>query len=59
MICITGAKECDGCMACQEAKVVLKSDEGEPIYEGETYYDIDGMIVTPEELEQFRKVAGD
>lgn len=59
MICINGAKECDGCMKCQEPKVVLTSDEGEPIYEGDTYFDIGGMIVTQYELEQFRKIAGE
>lgn len=59
MICVNGTKECDGCMMCQEPKVVLKSDEGEPIYEGDTYFDIGGMIVTQYELEQFRKIAGE
>ena len=59
MTCITGAKECDGCMRCQEPEVILKSDDGEPIYAGDTYYDIDGMIITEEELEQYRKKAGE
>ena len=59
MTCVTGAKECDGCMMCQEPKVVLKSDDGEPIYEGDEYFDINGLILTPDELEQYRKVAGE
>ena len=59
MTCVTGAKECDGCMMCQEPKEVLKSDDGEPIYEGDEYFDINGVIITPDELEQYRKVAGE
>ena len=59
MTCVTGAKECDGCMMCQESKMVLKSDDGEPIYEGDEYFDINGVIITPDELEQYRKVAGE
>ena len=46
-------------MMCQESKVVLKSDDGEPIYEGDEYFDINGVIITPDELEQYRKVAGE
>ena len=57
MTCMS--RECDGCMRCQDPKVVLKSDDGEPIYEGEEYFDIDGVIITPDELEQYRKVAGE
>lgn len=56
MTCMS--RECDGCMRCQEPNVVLKSDDGEPIYEGEEYFDIDGVIITPDELKQYRKVAG-
>lgn len=59
MICVNGVKECDGCMMCQEPKMVLKSDDGEPIYEGDEYFDIYGMIITPDELEKYRKVAGE
>lgn len=59
MNCVYGAKECDGCMVCQEPKMVLKSDEGEPIYEGEPYFDIDGIIILPDELDKYRKVAGE
>ena len=60
MMCVTGGKECDGCMKCQEPKLVLKSDDGEPIYEGDPYYDIEGMIITPEELiNKYRKIAGE
>lgn len=47
-------------MMCQESKVVLHSDDGEPIYEGDPYYDIEGMIITPEELiNKYRKIAGE
>ena len=59
MTCVYGGKECEGCMRCQEPPVVLKSDDGEEIYAGDEYYDIGGMIITPEELEQYRKVAGE
>lgn len=59
MTCVYGAKECDGCMACQEPKMVLRSDSGEPIYEGETYYEVEGYILTPDEIESCRKVAGE
>ena len=58
MTCVNGAKECDGCMICQD-KPILKSDEGEWIYEGETYYDINGMIITPDDLYKYRKIAGE
>ena len=58
MTCVYGGKECEGCMRCRE-RVVLKSDDGEDIYAGDEYYDIGGIIVTPEELEQYRKVAGE
>lgn len=46
-------------MMCQEPKEILKSDDGEPIYEGDEYFDINGVIITPDELEQYRKVAGE
>lgn len=59
MTCVTGAKECDGCMMCQEPKIVMKSDDGEPIYYGDIYFDIDGIIILPEELDKYRKVAGE
>lgn len=59
MTCVYGYRECVGCMACQEPKEIIKSDNGVPIYEGDTYYDFDGFIIAEEELEQFRKVAGE
>lgn len=57
MMCISGAKECDGCMRCQEAQEVMKADDGTPIYEGDTYYDIEGIIITEEGIREYRKTA--
>ena len=57
MICITGTKECDGCMMCQEAKEVLKADDGTPIYEGDTYYDVEGIIITEDGIRDYKKTA--
>lgn len=57
MTCVNGAKECDGCMMCQEARVVMKADDGTPIYEGDTYYDIDGIIITEDGISEYRKTA--
>ena len=59
MTCVYGGKVCTGCMYCQEPKVIMKSDDGEEIYDGDVYYDIGGMIITPDELTQYRKVAGE
>lgn len=57
MICKDHMKECDGCMKCQEPRVVLRSEEDEPIFEGEPYFDINGFIILPEELGKYRKIA--
>lgn len=40
MICVSGCRECDGCMMCQSqgATVTTCAECGEPIYEGEDYY---------------------
>ena len=57
MFCVMGRGECTGCMACQEPKPVMKSDNGEVIYEGDTYYDFGGMIVTEDELEVYKRTA--
>lgn len=57
MFCVMGRGECTGCMECQQPKPVMKSESGEVIYEGDTYYDFGGMIVTEDELEDFKKIA--
>ena len=57
MWCVKGRGECSGCMECQEPKPILKSDDGEVIYEGDTYYDIGGIILTEEELEKYKRTA--
>lgn len=62
MTCKTGARECDGCMACQESNdPVLYDWENEPIYPGETYYDILGEIVREDGIydycDQFKREA--
>lgn len=57
MWCVKGRGECIGCMECVDGLPVLTSDDGEKIYEGDTYYDIEGMILTEDELEKHKKVA--
>lgn len=58
MICVTGGRECDGCMACQpEPRVVFTCRGcGEDIVEGEDYYKVAGEpyceeCVSPETAE--------
>lgn len=57
MMCISGLRECTGCMMCQEPKKVLESDGGEPIYEGDVYYHIGDIILTEEELVNYQRIA--
>lgn len=47
MLCVNGARECDGCMACQEEPKEIGPCEycGAPVCEGDEYYDIHGELV--------------
>lgn len=60
MTCINGG-ECDGCMECQAEDPVLYDYETEPIYAGDTYYEIMGDIVSEDGLhdycDQFKRIA--
>lgn len=46
MICVKGGRECTGCMACQQEP--QRIDKccvcGEPVFDNECYYDVDGQI---------------
>ena len=60
LTCVSGAKECNGCMACEGQP--LKTDYfGDPIYEGDGYYEIDGDIIFEDNLceycERFKQYA--
>ncbi len=58
MLCISGCSECTGCMQCQDdPKPIMYDELEEPIYAGDTYYDIDGMILTEESLLGYQKTA--
>ena len=53
-----GCRECDGSIACRgcnyfEDKPLLEDDFGDPIYEGDEYYDIGGEIVCEDNLNQW------
>ena len=60
-ICKSGFRECDGCMSCQSNDPVYLDYENDPIYPGDTYYDIDGDIIQEDNimdyLDRFRRVA--
>lgn len=47
MVCVNGVRECTGCMAClEEPKVITTCYHcGEPIHEGEDYYDIHNEVI--------------
>ena len=53
MTCVNGVRACDGCMSCQEEGPVFHDYDGEPIYEGETYYYIDGEYVHEDNILDF------
>ena len=57
MMCVNMVKECDGCMACQEPKLLFKDEDGDAIYEGDEYYDIFGTIVSVENIYKYKKIA--
>ncbi len=43
MVCVTGGRECDGCMRCREQKVVeVCRGCGEDICDGDEYFDVLG-----------------
>lgn len=46
--------KCTGCGVCKE-RPVYEDQFGDPIYEGEKYYDIDGDIVSECNLERWAK----
>ena len=49
MICVSGGRECDGCMACKASNAVgICEGCGMRIYEFEDYYDINGELVHEE-----------
>lgn len=47
-------RPCIGCGVCEE-RPVYEDQFGEPIYEGDKYYDIDGEIVSELNLERWAK----
>ena len=61
MICVNGARECNGCMHCQDVVEGMALCEycEEPIYENDDHYDIDGIKIHWDCLrdwaEQYRK----
>ena len=57
MLCINGCSECDGCGACQQSASVMTDEYGIPIYEGEPYFEINGIIYSEESFDLFRKLA--
>ena len=57
MLCINGCSECDGCGACQQRTSVMTDEYGIPIYEGEPYFEINGIIYSEESIDLFRKLA--
>lgn len=58
--CRIGRGECDGCGEC-EARPVMEDEYGDPIYEGDEYYDFGGTIIAKDNLtkwvEYFSKVC--
>lgn len=57
MLCYHMTKECNGCMKCREPKQVMESEEGTPIYAGDEYYEINGIILAEDDIERYRKTA--
>ena len=53
MTCKNGARECGGCMACQNEEPVLYDFDGDPIYEDETFYLIEGEYVSADNIMDF------
>ena len=60
MYCVRGSGECTGCGECSP-KPFLCDYMDMPIFEGDSYYDFDGEIVSEENLDgwlaQFVKTA--
>ncbi len=56
MMCRYSSKECYDCGIC-EREPVLYDRDGEPIFDGERYYDIDGEIIAydTESLKEWAK----
>lgn len=48
-VCVNGARECDGCGYCYEhrsgERIGLCEHCSDPIYEADSYYDIDGTLI--------------
>lgn len=55
--CVNGTKECDGCMRCQDPIEVMKAEDGTPIYEGDEYYDVEGIIIAEDNIREYKKTA--
>lgn len=53
MTCRNGARECDGCMACQNEAPLLYDYDGAPIYEDEDCYLIEGEYVSADNIMDF------
>lgn len=47
MICVSGCRECTGCMACEAEPQTVGTCEhcNEPIYAWEDHYDIEGELL--------------
>lgn len=59
MLCVYGncSKECDGCGECQEQQPVMYDEYNEPIYEGDPYWVLGGLIYSEKTLNEFRELA--
>lgn len=46
MHCVSGSRECDGCMKCYEGAHIGNCENcSDPILAGEDHYNIDGVIL--------------
>lgn len=59
--CKKGSGECIACGACED-KPVMYDYLDQPIYEGDKYYDFDGVIVSEDSLsdyvDEYKRTAG-
>lgn len=54
LICISGTKECSGCMECQtETEPVMHDVFDTPIYPDDGYYTLEGEIVHEDNLRDY------
>lgn len=57
MLCVNGCGECTGCGKCMEQQPVMNDCSGNPIYEGDVYYNINGEIYSEDTLAEFKEIA--